>query len=90
VGYYLDRGHVAFEHLVPSETVTGCPLQGLDQPLLVGADRRAVHPDLAWSYQFPVPALQAIAGLVAFYDEKVDVFLDGEAQPRPRTKFSEG
>ena len=29
-----------------------------------------------------------IAGLVAFYDEKVDVFVDGERQARPRTHFS--
>ena len=29
-----------------------------------------------------------IAGLVAFYDEKVDTFLDGEPVARPRTKFS--
>jgi hypothetical protein len=30
-----------------------------------------------------------IAGLVAFYDEKVDTFLDGEPVERPRTKFSD-
>ena len=32
--------------------------------------------------------LQKIAGLVAFYDEKVDVHVDGVLQERPRTKFS--
>jgi hypothetical protein len=29
-----------------------------------------------------------LAGLACFYDEKVDVYLDGEPQPRPRTQFS--
>ena len=29
-----------------------------------------------------------IAGLIAFYNEKVDVFLDGELQARPVTHFS--
>lgn len=28
------------------------------------------------------------SGLACFYDEKVDVYLDGELQPRPRTQFS--
>jgi len=48
----------------------------------------AVHPDLAWSYEFPIPALAPIAGLVAFFNEKVDLFLDGVAVERPRTPFS--
>jgi hypothetical protein len=31
--------------------------------------------------------LTPIAGLIAFYDEKVGVYLDGEPQPRPTTHF---
>jgi uncharacterized protein (DUF427 family) len=31
---------------------------------------------------------QKIAGHVAFYDEKVDVYVDGVRQVRPRTIFS--
>ncbi|MBO0836594.1 MAG: DUF427 domain-containing protein, partial [Actinobacteria bacterium] len=47
-----------------------------------------VHEDVVWIYRAPLPESQKIAGLAAFYDEKVDVFLDGVAQPRPRTKWS--
>jgi uncharacterized protein (DUF427 family) len=50
-----------------------------------GADE--LRADLAWSYDFPTRQLLPIAGLVAFYDEQVDVFLDGVAQPRPTTHF---
>jgi chromate transporter len=32
--------------------------------------------------------LPKIAGLVAFYDEEVDLFIDGQLQQRPVTKFS--
>jgi hypothetical protein len=32
-----------------------------------------VHPDLAWAYDFPTRQLQPIVGLVAFYNEQVDV-----------------
>jgi uncharacterized protein (DUF427 family) len=47
-----------------------------------------VHRDLAWSYDFPTRELLPIAGLVAFYDEKVDVTVDGVARERPVTHFS--
>jgi uncharacterized protein (DUF427 family) len=48
----------------------------------------AVHRDLAWSYDFPTRQLLPIAGLVAFYNEKVDISLDGRPLERPRTHFS--
>ena len=35
------------------------------------------HPDIAWTYDFPTRDLLPIAGLIAFYNEKVDLFLDG-------------
>jgi uncharacterized protein (DUF427 family) len=36
----------------------------------------------------PLPESQKVAGLVAFYNEKVDIYVDGELQERPRTHFS--
>jgi hypothetical protein len=32
---------------------------------------------------------RGIAGLIGFHGEKVDIFLDGERQPRPKTHFSD-
>ena len=46
------------------------------------------HPDLAWTYHYPLPAVFQIAGLVAFYNEKVDIAVDGAALRRPQTQFS--
>jgi uncharacterized protein (DUF427 family) len=46
-----------------------------------------LHTDLAWSYRTP-PESQKIAGLIAFYDEKVDVYVDGVLQERPRSRFT--
>ena len=57
------------------------PVQGGHQPVLVGAAGRAVHPDLAWCYAFPTAPLLAVAGLVAFYNEKVDLFVAAPAGP---------
>jgi uncharacterized protein (DUF427 family) len=47
-----------------------------------------VHADLAWSYNFPTAALLPITGLIAFYNEKVDITVDGVALTRPKTHFS--
>lgn len=47
--------------------------------LQIGGD---VRPDVAWSYRTPLPESQKIAGLVSFYDEKVDLYVDGMRQDR--------
>ena len=64
------------------------PVQGSDVGLLVRAGRRAIHPDLAWTYHYPLPAVAPIANMVAFYNEKLDIVVDDVALPRPNTQFS--
>jgi uncharacterized protein (DUF427 family) len=86
--FYLDRTAISFEHLRPSDTVTACPYKGRTSAYWSVVIGDAVHEDLAWSYDFPTSALAPIAGLVAFYDEMVDVVLDGVRRERPRTHFS--
>jgi uncharacterized protein (DUF427 family) len=41
-----------------------------------------------WGYADPLPESERIAGMVCFYNEKVDIFLDEVLQERPKTKFS--
>ncbi len=87
--YYLNRTEVDFGHLVPSATVTRCPYKGTTTgywSVVVGGITRV---DLAWSYDFPTRQLLPIAGLVAFYNEKVDTYVDGVLLDRPRTHFSD-
>ena len=42
----------------------------------------------AGCYDFPTRQLLPIAGLIALYNEKVDVILDGQRLERPQTHFS--
>ncbi|MFI0448811.1 DUF427 domain-containing protein [Actinomadura sp. 6N118] len=86
VRYYLPKTHVRTDLLERSETKTGCPYKGTAEYWSVRAGGQ-VHKDLAWSYPTPLPESERIAGLVCFYDEKVDVFVDGVRQERPKTKF---
>lgn len=86
--YYFNRTEVDFTHLEPSTTETACPYKGRTSgywSVRVGDVR---HEDLAWVYHFPTLPLIPIAGLIAFYNEKVDIEIDGVAQERPVTPFS--
>ena len=85
--YYLPLTDVRMDLLRPSVTQSHCPYKGTASYWSVEAGGQ-VHPDLVWIYRTPLPESQKIAGLACFYDEKVDVYLDGELQPRPRTHFS--
>jgi uncharacterized protein (DUF427 family) len=70
---YLDRGDVRFEHLEASDTVTACPYKGVTSGYWSARVGDAVQRDIAWTYDFPTAPLLPIAGLVAFYDERVTV-----------------
>jgi uncharacterized protein (DUF427 family) len=87
VRYYLPKPHVRMDLLTPSDTVSHCPYKGQAEWWSVragGRDRK----DLAWSYRAPFPESQKIAGQIAFYNERTDIYVDGERQERPMTKFS--
>ena len=86
--HYIQRTDVDFTDLEPTETVTYCPYKGTTSDYWSARIGDALHEDIAWSYAYLAPAVIQIAGLIAFYDEKVDTFLDGVPVQRPRTKFS--
>ena len=72
--------------LTASDTVTRCPYKGTASYYSVdGVDGGT---DLVWYYTDPLPEVGRIAGLLCFYNEKVDVELDGETQERPTSPFS--
>ena len=86
--YYIDPTDISFEHLEPSSTQTLCPYKGVTSGYWSVRIGEAIHPDLAWTYHYPLPAVAAIANMVAFYNEKLDIVVDDVALPRPKTKFS--
>ncbi|OBK19242.1 DUF427 domain-containing protein [Mycobacterium asiaticum] len=86
--YYIDPSDIAFEHLEPTSTQTLCPYKGVTSGYWSVRTGETVHADLAWTYHYPLPAVAAITGLVAFYNEKLDIVVDGRALSRPSTHFS--
>ncbi len=85
--YYLNRTDVDFGHLIPTDTVTACPYKGITSGYWSIRAGDTVHEDLAWAYDFPTRQLLPIAGMVALYNEKVDIFLGGQQLERPETHF---
>jgi uncharacterized protein (DUF427 family) len=85
--FYLPLSDLRMDLLRPSDSHTHCPYKGIATywSLEIGARR---YEDAVWSYRTPLPESQKIAGLAAFYNERVDLYVDGELQERPRTKFS--
>ena len=85
--YYLPLTEVRMDLLRSSGTQSQCPYKGTAGYWSVDTGQ-AVHTDLVWIYRMPLPESQKVAGLACFYNEKVDIYLDGELQDRPRTHFS--
>ena len=85
--HYLPMTDVNMGLLEPSTTRSSCPYKGDAADWSVSVIDR-VERDIAWSYRTPRPEATPIAGLVCFYDEKLDVDIDGLRQPRPHTHFA--
>jgi uncharacterized protein (DUF427 family) len=85
--YYLDRTDVNFDALEHTDTETPCPYKGRTSDYWSVRTPVALYEDLAWSYSFPTASVASIAGLVSFYNEKVDIELDGVRLGRPVTHF---
>jgi uncharacterized protein (DUF427 family) len=84
--YYLPKSDVRMDLLMPSDTKTHCPYKGTASYYNLEIDGTR-YDDYVWWYPTPLPESQKIIGLVAFYNEKVDLIIDGVRQERPHTKF---
>jgi uncharacterized protein (DUF427 family) len=86
--FYLRPEEVAVP-LLPSPTTSTCAYKGQASyysTSVGGAELR----DIAWTYEHPLAEAAGVTGLIAFFDERIDVVLDGERRPRPVTPWSRG
>jgi uncharacterized protein (DUF427 family) len=85
--YYLPLTDVRMDLLRSSSSESHCPYKGVASYWSLET-RDTVKPDIAWIYRTPLPESQKIAGLVSFYNERADIFVDGVLQDRPRSRIS--
>lgn len=87
--WYLPREDVLAE-LEPTETVTHCGYKGQASYYAVRLGSGDTVPDLVWTYTDPFPEAGRIQDLLCFFNERVDIELDGEPQERPVSAWSRG
>jgi uncharacterized protein (DUF427 family) len=76
VRYYLHPDDVRSEWLRPSDRHSTCPYKGEASywSLEVGGTRLD---DVVWSYPTPIDDAVPIAGLLCFYNDRVELIVDG-------------
>jgi uncharacterized protein (DUF427 family) len=70
--YYLPREDVRTDLLRPTTFSTTCPFKGQASYWSLDIGGKA-HDGIVWSYETPIPAAADIAGLMCFYDDRVDL-----------------
>ncbi len=78
--YYIPREDVRTDLLQPTARKTTCPYKGQASywSAQVGDE---IYKDLVWSYEAPIPSAEQIAGLMCFYNERVELTVTDQDQP---------
>jgi uncharacterized protein (DUF427 family) len=79
--YYIPKQDVRMDLLVPTATVSRCPYKGVAR-YWSGQIGDEMIEDIVWSYPAPIPECPKIENLLSFYNERVDLYVDGVLQER--------
>jgi len=80
--YYIPKVDVRMDLLEPTATITQCPYKG-NATYWSARIGDQVYPDIVWSYPFPIPECARIQNLLSFYNEKTEIYVDGELEQAP-------
>jgi uncharacterized protein (DUF427 family) len=86
--YYIPKLDVRLDLLRPSMRSTACPYKGTASYFSVAVPGAEIVENIAWVYPTPIPQLPTIENHLCFFNEHVDVIVDGVLQDRPTTKWS--
>ena len=85
--YYFPPEDVNMGYLEPTDLHTGCPYKGEASYWNIVVDGN-VRENVVWGYLDPLPESHRLKGTLAFYNEKLDIYVDGELEEKPRTVFA--
>ncbi|KAL8738724.1 MAG: hypothetical protein Q9181_000546 [Wetmoreana brouardii] len=74
--YYMPKTAIQWQYTTPSDTTTLCPYKGMAEYYNLNVDGKEIK-DAIWWYRYPTHESAPIAAMACFYNEKVDVFVDG-------------
>lgn len=87
VRWYLPAADVDHTRLHPSPTSSACAYKGVARYWSAELPGGTVA-DVAWSYAEPLPGAEPLRELVCFFDERVDVSVDGADPDHPRSEWT--
>jgi uncharacterized protein (DUF427 family) len=87
VRYYLPKVGVRMDLLQPSKTHTECPYKGVASYYSIKVGDH-VSEDVVWYYPSPYPEVSKVQNMLSFYNEKVDMYVDGKKEVKPKTYWS--
>lgn len=87
IRYYIPQEDVRMDLLEPTRAMTSCPYKGDASYWSIKIDDK-VYRNYVWGYMDPIPESPKISGLLSFFNEKVDIYVDGELEERPETVWS--
>ncbi len=80
---YFPREDVSMEYMARTDHRTHCPYKGDASYYTLRMDSR-IEDNAVWTYEQPYPAMSAIAGRLAFYTNKVEIYAVDDAAVNPR------
>lgn len=83
--YYLPAPDVHLDLLSPLDFRTACAYKGVAE---YWAGRNQGSPEVAWTYRNPLHDAVPVRDMIAFFNERVDITVDGQRQDRPVTPWS--
>jgi uncharacterized protein (DUF427 family) len=86
--YYIPKIDVRMDLLRSSTLTTACPYKGTANYFSVAIPDMDVVENIAWVYRIPLPQVPTIQNMLCFFNERVDIVVDGVLQERPQTSWS--
>jgi uncharacterized protein (DUF427 family) len=74
--------------LEPTELITACPYKG-EANYWTARTGNHTHENIAWTYRDPEPEIAGIKDHVCFFNERVEIEIDGEPEPKVWTPWAE-
>jgi uncharacterized protein (DUF427 family) len=81
--YYIPAEDVRADLMERTDHQTQCPYKGTASYWSFGDES-----NVAWYYPDPIPEQPRLKDLISFFNERVDIEVDGEPAERPQTQWS--
>ena len=81
--WYLPADDVRTDLLQGSEKTSVCAYKGVASYWSAGSEE-----DVVWTYREPLKDAMELSGYLCFFNERVDIEIDGEPEERPSTQWS--